>query len=522
MDNKRLRFLKTVLHPFFSVCLSFLFIITFYTYLHNLLLHQFFPAAHPVFIFLLAAVALGESVSANALMKQRIVGIAPRIREIVLFLLFSFLFLMIFTGDVFEGDLSPLKGEILFPLVLILIEWIICFVIHRALKRRELFIQLTGGKSGKELVNAVRELFKEAGDSKDGRKTVKRFIIIFQAIVLVLLLAVFISFDNVKPIWILLGALHSVLSFLAIISLNHAGHEEELLGSGLRMDKKLRRRRNGAAFFFLLLCFCIVFPLSSDNSVFSAQAIADFLVRVNDMMNLRPLQVDDTQELVFSQTEADQQTDYSAQQVSGKIEGRGVLADVVKIIGMILLVLAGVFFIYFLIKPLFSRGNTEKKSFSDYVSRILAGIKRGWERVTASPRLLLKWIKRQRETIGSTTRTLIEKVQESRDAVREVRRKRAEQRSEQKRVLSNTFVKEYLTLIRWAERNGRAFRKSMGPLRFLEHMAELFPEKREELMKAGSLFEEAMYSGRALDKGTVEEFSDLVKSINKLKARART
>ncbi len=520
MDDRRLKFLQTVLHPFISICLPFLFTVTFYTYLHNLLLHQFFPKAHPVFIFLLAAAALGESVSANALMKQRIVGIAPRIREIVLFLLASFLFLMVFTADVFEGDLSPLKGEILFPLVLIFIEWLLCFVIHRDLKRRELFLQLIDGKSSKDLVNSVRDLFKEAGDSKDGRKKVRRVIIIFQAIIIVLLLAVYITFEQIKPVWVFLGALHSLLTFLGIINLNHADHEEELLGAGLHMDKKLRSRRNGATFFFLVLSFCVVFPLTSDNSVFSAQAIADFLARVNDMMNLRQLKVEDTQEMVFSQTEEEQQMDYAAQQVSGKIEGRGVLADIVKIVGIVLLVLVGILFIYFLIKPLFSRDKSERKTLSSYLGRVMQGLKKMRSGFKDSLSSFIRWIKRQRVNIKNTTRTFVEKVQETRDAAREARRMRAEQRSEQKRVLSNDFVKEYCKLIRWAERNGREFRKSAGPLRFLDHMAELFPDNKEDLHRAGSLFEEAIYSGRTIEDGILREFSDLVKKINKLRATA--
>ncbi len=515
MDEKRIAFYRNFLHPLFSVGLPFIFILTFYYYLQTVFLNNFFPMVHPIFSVLLFITALGQAVSTNRLMKERISGIAPRIRELIAFSAGGFLVLMLFTGDIFQGDYSPVKGEILFPLVLLVFEWLLCYIVHRFFKQRELFLQLTKGKNGKDLVNAVRDFFKEAADANDAVKMVKRMIAVLQAIFLVLLFALFISFSEIQPIWIFLAVMYMIMSIGGIIVLNNFEQEHKLLGSGVLPDSRGRKKKTAAAILFLIGCFFITFPLTGDGSKISPELILDFLQRLNNIMNLRPIDKPVTGEIDFSVEEEELQPDFSQQAAAGKQEQSNAAAKIMRIIGIILLILLIAGFLFFLFKPLFSRDRKGRKRSKNLIMMIAARFKNSMHIVRNMWKTFFRWIVVKRKTVKESAESFVAKLKRMQEDFRESRKYRNDQRTLQKQISSNEFVKEYLRIIAWAKKNGHTFRKSYAPQQFLELIAEDFPNIEELIMSISRTFEKAVYSSHKISHDEFEGYKQAVRNLIK-------
>jgi len=180
MDEATLATFRSYKHPLISVSVPFLFM-----WLATWLLRAAIPALGRipgVYPLLLLAAALSETAVANYLALKRAQGLLPRLRELIVILLFSFLFLKLVNGDLFRGDWTLARVDLVLPILLVAVEWLLAFVVHAALRERELLLSLVVGKEGNELKECFRQMGTEAGNSLAGLTRARTLVLVFQAL----------------------------------------------------------------------------------------------------------------------------------------------------------------------------------------------------------------------------------------------------------------------------------------------------------------------------------------------------
>ena len=174
--------------------------------------------------------------------------------------------------------------------------------------------------------------------------------------------------------------------------------------------------------------------------------------------------------------EAKEQSDWAARLF------QAALVTVAVALGLGLLV--------FLVRPLFSRDLGEMlRGLS--LAQLWRGLTRGLGQAVDSA---LAGLRRMLATPREVAERLAATVT---GAARERRRQARARRAVRHRLRHGTHgaaVRGFVRLIRWGERTGVPFRRSVAPLDYVRALGARLPERRAELEAVGVLFEELVYS----------------------------
>ncbi|MDE0445988.1 MAG: DUF4129 domain-containing protein, partial [Spirochaetaceae bacterium] len=110
-----------------------------------------------------------------------------------------------------------------------------------------------------------------------------------------------------------------------------------------------------------------------------------------------------------------------------------------------------------------------------------------------------------------------------RQAARERRRQATARRALRDRLRSGTHgaaVRGFVRLIRWGERAGVPFRRSVAPLDYVRALAAKLPEQHDELLALGALFEELVYSAAGAGADGGDRFQGQLRAV--MRRRGRT
>jgi hypothetical protein len=504
-----------VQHALIAIAVPFTTVAAMATHLYPALLDRFFAPPPDLYLLVLLMVAIGQAVSANALMKERIVGFAPRIRELVLFLIGSYAVLVLLDGAVFRGELQPLSAVYIYPLVLASVLWLLCYVLHRALKRRELYLSLVESKEGAELVNAVREMSEESGETDSAIRLMRRLTLVLLVFHLVMLTGMLISVPEPPALSAGLAVAQVATAFLTLVTANRYTEMHYLLGSGVVPDRRYRRRRNAGVLLVAMIALGVAIPVSRDKPAFSPDRIGDMLVQLNEMMNRRTLDREAPQAVVFDSESNDGfGPSYRPETESEQVERSDFVARIARVVAIAVAVTLAGWFLYFLVRPLVTtRRRRAGAGASTYLARVVALGRRFLEGIRA----LLAWFREQPQAVARTTRTVTEKVQR---AIAERQERRSEQqrrRRREKQIAADPYVRAVVRVARWAASRGIRYERGQGVRTFLNRVTERFPDLSEYLETVSRVVERAVYSSHEIAEAERELFTSSVKTLLRTK-----
>lgn len=501
-------------HSLIAILLPFSFVASLAVHLYPVILDEFFAPPPNLYLLVLAAVAVGQAASANALMAERVVGFAPRIRELILFLVVGYGVLVLLDGSVFRGQWSPLSAVYLYPLVLIVVLWLLAYSLHRALKRRELFLALLEGKDGRELVNTVRDLSQESGETESAITLTRRLSLVLLLVHLVLLLAALISQSELSEFAIGVSLAQVAMVFIVTVTANRYSEVHFLQGTGVVPSAQYRSRRNRGMVLIAIVALAVAVPVSRDGAVISPQRIADALTSLNERMNRRTVESDGPSEVTFDSL-ADESFGPAAEVEGGQgvMQTFDVITTIARIVGIAIAAALGVGFLYFMIRPLLDRSGTERKGLSHYTSKLKAAL----GRIADGLRRFAAWLRERPQSIARTARTVADQVRKAGEARQERRAARVRAREREREIAANPYVRSFVRIARWGASNGLPYRSSSGATTYLQGVAQSLPEAAAAANTLARTLERAVYSSHHIQDDERAQFDEAVKTITRMR-----
>ena len=514
MNRARLRFYRTTLHPFLSISIPLLLLLSVETFVRAMVLHAVLPL--PAYLWLLLPfVGVIEAVSANRMAEEGTSSIAPRLRELLLILIGTLVLFMLAQGHLLRGDINPAKGDVLYPLALTFVYWIIAFALHRNMREREAFLALVVDQDGDQLKNAFRDYAEEATVSSTRMRALRRAILWFQSLSLLAFLVLLIAIEPIDPWWTLLALGHVGFGLVCLAIVNSFVEEQQHLGEGLPLPPALQRRRVRATVLTLLLTAAVVLPLTGREALLPAEAIGAFMDWLEEHLRLPEREVkvkirqgDDAE--VFQ----DDFREPDMGDLGGEREESEFLRNLVRIVLITIGALILIGLLYFLVRPLLSRDYRERLREARPLARLAAAIARFFTALVTSVRRMITAFGRSRRSLARFGESLVDRVRE-RSAARAAARAREAAMDKQRQRAIGQASKAYVRLIRWAERGGVPFRKWLGPLEYASMVTELAPEHADALIEIGTIFEEIVYAAAEPPEERVETYYNRIKEVTR-------
>ena len=517
MDERRLAVYRAAIHPSLAVAIPFLFLLLLDRLLRLLVLDLVLPPNPPGTILVLLLSGGAQAAIANTLAREKVGGGLPRLRELLVILILAAAVFMTTRGYLFAGDVNPAKPEVIYALALVLVMWLTCFSLHRAFREREVFLSTITGIEGNALRTAVRSYSTEATESVARMRQVKRVAIWFQALVLLTLCAALLGGREVGGGLLVLVALHLALGLAYTAALNGYIEEQGYFGGGFVLPAALRRRRVGAALLFVALAALVTWPLAPSEPPLPVSYLESLFAWLSDLLTPDGARELRQRELSVSGSraqEGEQVRDFA--QFVGDREGSDLVARLFQAFLVTVLAALGAVLVVFLLRPLFSRDLGDMlRMFS--ASRLLHALAAGLSQaLDAAQAVLRRMAAAPRGAAARLAATV-------REAAGERRRQASARRAVRERLRSGAHgaaVRGFVRLIRWGERAGVPFRRSLAPLDYVRSLATKLPEQRDELLALGVLFEELVYSAAGADEEGAGRFQGQLRAV--LRRRGRT
>ena len=510
MDERRLAVYRAAIHPTLALTIPFLFLVLLDRLLRLLVLDLVLAPNPPGTVFVLLLTGAAQAAVANALKKEKVGSALPRMRELLVILILATVVFMATRGYLFAGDLVPLKAEVIYAQILVLIMWFASFGLHRAFREREVFLSLLIGKEGPQLRTAVRSYSTEATESVARMRQVKRVVIWFQTLILLALFVALLGGREIGTGLLLLVLLHLALGLTYTAVLNGYLEEQGYFGGGFVLPPALRRRRVGTALLFVALAALVTWPLGGTEPPLPASYLGAFFAWLNDLLTPdQPLEARQT-ELRTGSSEPLQERERERSQLMGEQrEQSDLAARLFQAVLITVLLALGLGLIVFLVRPLFSRDLGEMlRGFS------LAGLWRGFARgLSQAAATALAALRRMLAAPRDVAERLAATVTR---AARERRRQAQARRAVRNRLRHGAHgaaVRGFVRLVRWGERSGVPFRRSVAPLDYVRALGARLPERRAELEAVGVLFEELVYSAHGDAGGRTTRFQGQVRDL---------
>lgn len=514
MVDLRREHYSSVVHPFLSVFLPFIFLYTVVVVLVGGAFTMYDVEVFPPFFFVILLLAgMSETVTGNMLYKERITGIAPRLREFVVVLIVSFGLILLFYGDLTGGDIDLTRFNIWLSLIIVAAQWLFSYYVHQKLREREVFLGFFEGKEERLFQKIYADHNHEGGEAIKALQSLRKLTFGYIAVAFVLFLIM--TWGVNVPLRGVDGVLVFVLFtsfYLITATLNRYIEMQQVMSAGYVVNRRQARQK----FSTMLLVFAVVavvaLPVSGSRPLLPVsylEAVVDWLAE----LGRRERRVEDVEPPSLSTEQSvEELPDYlgPAQRLLGE---RGGGSNIGPIVGWILLGLIAIGFLYFLIAPLMRirrRGGNVGEAVAAGLRKFFANIRRALE----SFRNAFSRLARESRKVKGIFR----KIREQAKAVAEAREEAAARRagvSKRERRIQSKVLKSFMRFAKWAKRHEVSFHPSIAPREFSEMVARKVPERREDVVEIAQIFEEIIYSHHEIENSLQNRYYEKVSAVVK-------
>ncbi len=504
-SQRRLVFLRNVLHPVLAVSVPMLFLVLATELARSVLRIPLTPFAY---LFLLLA-GIEETVAGNILFEER-VGSFDRVREpFYLLAVVGLVLAALEPGPFLARPARLLRPEVIYLGLLVVLEWLMCWRIHQGLRDRELLEAAFENKEGPALQVTLRDNAELARAAISAVPQVKQIIFVFQALAFAAVIALFAVGVRIPVSTTLLFLLHALAGVIAVAVLNNAAEDQLLSAEGVSLTPFYRRRRLIYVLAILAVSVTLVLLYARRSSLLPLdlfRPLLDWLAHLLDRRRVaRPYVAPDAR---LNRPEMDflRQLQVEGSGPSPLLELLRFLLRVVwKVLRLGLLALLA----YFLIAPLVSRSLRQRV-------RALRPLDFLRDQLARLGRALADML---RDILGWLRRPAAERARGRRQRRRSWRsRLRLRRQGVFKLWERSTVLRAYSRLLRWGERQGVRFRLPIAPREYLALVAQARPQHASLLGEAGEILEESLYSPRLAGRHKVQRYLRIVKDLVRSRA----
>jgi hypothetical protein len=505
ISKRRLRLYRSAVHPLISILLPFLFLLSV-DQLLRVLIPGIILFPHRLAPLLLAA-GVEESVMGNLLFKERASFLA-RIRELCLVLAVEFGYLFVLLAVQTEQGLH-LSPVLIYPLVLILLQWMFSSGIHAGLREREILLSALTGKQGSALRHSLRDSSYQAGLTIRALRNVKAALIVFQTLVAVLLITAAVLKRQPAITGVLAASLHALGGLLTIGLLHNFEEEQLLLGSGVLVPLRFERRRIYFSVSILAIAAALVLLAARDASLLPLSALIALLQKLASLFRFPASQglAEALQNVLI-----ERQRYYNAMLGSQPVPVVSPLAILlVELLRRLFITLLGTGLFLFLVFPLLSQEFVERLRELEPFAALWKRL-RGFLGLCARLGLhFLHWLRLSRRP------AMLSVEDELRGRSLSKRFKsRSRRLSIRKRVQMGRVQRAFAALLAWGERLGIPYAFFYTPREYTEKLAAVVPAGGRELAFVVDIFEEVMFSTHLVASGRMSRYFRSIRLLRRL------
>ncbi len=504
ITRRYLRLQRSAVHPLSSFVLPFLFLLSADQILRLLMpAVEFFPQR---VIPLLLFAGTEEAVMGNLLFKERASFLA-RVRELVAVLAIVFAILLLLLA-VRSGRGLHLSAQLAYPLLLVLLQWLLSSGIHSRLRERELLLGALEGKRGAELRHTLRDSSYQAGATVRALGNIRALIIAFQITIFLLLVGAGIQGLNPSLAAGLIASLHALGGLLFLGMTATFTEEQFLLGSGAVVPLGFQRRRLLYSLSILGTTAALVVLASRNSAIFPLSALIALLEKLGSLLRFEPSR-GFTEALKKVLIDRRRYYDTLLRQPSAPLNPLFVLFT--ALLRRLFITLLGTGLFLFLVSPLFSQ---------DFLDRLrelkpLQALRRKLRALTRFCLLLwlelANWFLQPRARRGLS----IEELGAAR-ADRFGRLRSAGRTSLRKKVQMGRVLRAFVYLLRWGESLGISYFPFNTPQEYTQRLAAAVPAGNERLAFVVDVFEEVMFSTHLVSWQRISRYYRSIRALRRL------
>ena len=504
ITRRYLRLQRSIVHPLSSIVLPFLFLLSADQILRLLIPGvELFPLrVMPLLLF----AGVEEAVMGNLLFKERASFLA-RVRELVAVLAIVFAVLLLLLA-LRSGLGLHLSARLAYPLLLVLLQWLLSNGIHSRLRERELLLGALEGRRGAELRHTLRDSSFQAGSTVRALRSIRGLIVVFQIVIVILLIGVGIQGLNPSLTAGLVASLHAVAGLLFLGMTATFTEEQFLLGSGAVVPLSFQRRRLLYSLSILGTTAALVLLASRNSAIFPLSALIALLEKLGSLLRFEPNRgvTEALEKAVMNR-----RSYYDALLRQSPAPLNPLFLLFAAILRRLFITLLGTGLFLFLVSPLFSQ---------DFLDRLreLKPLQALRKKLRALARFCLRlwlelanWFLQPRDRRGLS----IEQLGAGRPD-RLGRLRSAGRSSVRKRVQMGRVLRAFVSLLRWGESLGISYFPFNTPQEYTQRLAAAIPAGNKHLDFVVDVFEEVMFSTHLVPWPRISRYYRSIRTLRRL------
>jgi hypothetical protein len=506
IGNLYLRLQRATVHPLMALFMPLLSVLSLDAILRALL--PILPSPPALFLPFLLVTALEEVVVGNILFKER-ASLWARLRELLLMLIIALLCLRLL--HLFSVHVERfMQWKILYPLSLVLLQWLSSAAVHSGLREREILLSALAGKRDSALAHAFRDSSLQAAVVLKSMRNIKGLALFYQGLLFCLLIVAAIRGIPLGS-WVKWTSfLQAAYGLLYIGLINNFVENQLLLGEGIAVPLQMERRR--ALFIVSLLAAGVLFVLlaARETSLLPLSVLLAFLERLARLFRIRmdPRWV---RPLLTILEERRRYYELLNRFPAFKTGSANLLILLVlEILRRALVTAFAVALFIFVTAPLLSESFLQSlrerrplaflrrklRAFAVACLRLLLAVLNWWRSLDQS---------KQRHP---AERTLLPEKHRSRRPKQQI--------ALRKRIQMSRVLKAFLQLLKWGESRGVHYYPSNAPHEYALRLEAAIPRSESTLTIVIEILEEVLFSPRLVAAQRVDRYFRLIRSLCRL------
>ncbi|MBN2534793.1 MAG: DUF4129 domain-containing protein [Spirochaetales bacterium] len=398
---------------------------------------------------------------------------------------------------------------IVYACILLFIQWMITFSLFNGFKDYMEFIILIKNYPGQSLVAEIHNHSLVIQNSYESLKKIKRIVHVLQLVLFLFITILFLNRVRLSLFSLIASSGSIVTGLIFGITVNTCLDEYRFYVEGLSVGKKLKQKRLVYVLLILLSGFLFVLPVLQNNSLFSP---VDILHAFEWFTHLCPENKVDfnINDDFYRQDQEDWSQFFEFLREDQKKTPVFDMAIFLKIAGMIIGILLATGLLYFLCKPLLSKG--------------FGGLLKGKKPLKIIIKQLKRFVLLLKKFTGEVVQTILSFFRpfkktgkhfhfEEKKPDSGIKTKRM---SFIKRIQKNRVLKTFFVLIKWGMKQKITFHPSLGPREYVRFIIQRIPEKKNTLEFIADAFEEAVFSDHIMKALTIKKYIHAVKAVIRL------
>jgi len=430
------------------------------------------------------------------------------LRVFILLEALIFLYHKFFREGAFPPDFAYIDTSLLFCLLFPLISWLLSLSLYSRFLFREYFYHLLLQKGRVHIKDQLRNLGYYMGETLGRLNRMEWLVRLLLLMELVFLGIVFTWFRPFGNLSALMLTANSLLLAYWLFLLKQTRENDLLLGDGVLLSPESRKGEGRLYLVLTVLMLLGALVLSGTKPLLDLRLIGRFFLWLKSKIRFTPIDIQESEEMpeISQDTISSMEMQQNLFEQMPQREPWHMPEEIKKALLILLGILAGALFIYYMVYPLFKRKRRRSgRTFSLrwMGQRFLEDLRDFFHSFTKRKKsevLRVEWDDKKEDL-----------KQEGLIPTRSKAHKAAEHRG---------MRRNFHRICRWGKKKNLPFRRGLSPEEYCRFLADALPEYAEAFQKTARIFEIYYYAPQPPPATELAELEQWIKKLEKRRLQA--